>query len=999
MTPTTPPTAANESTNPLRDLLSRAREDARARHRTMPGREAARLYSHALEQVLVRHIEDLAVRTGKEHLRASMSLLAVGGFGRQEMCFLSDVDFCFISEHEPSDEHREFIKAALYPLWDLKLELGYAVHSVRECLDLLGKDLSRTTSLLETRHLWGDGALSEELTDRLHSRLRRHHLLWFMASLREEIESRHERQGGTVFLLEPDVKLSRGGLRDLHQILWLAFALFGSPSIDAVVANSLMTKTEAERLMLAWSFLIDVRNSVHLNSNRRADKLTLERQVVVARAMGFEANESALAEEQLMRRYYEHATIVERLSQRLLTESLTRTPGTKESMSELELPRQLDRDFWARGGTIWIEPRDLSEIGKDPFWTMRLYLSMARERLEPAEETLQSVEETIPLIDDKYRQSPVVRDLFLGILRGEGNCARALRWMNRSGLLSAYLPEFAAVRYLPRIDHYHQFTVDEHMIRAVGVCEKLLQGQVPKSMEHAAEIAAEILRPDLLCFALLLHDVGKGEGRAHVIRGMHIVQRLAEEIGLRPIEQTTLRLLVAHHQKMSHMALRRDIEDPSLATELAQTVGTPEMLKMLYVHTCCDVRAVSQESWNEWRGKLIQALYENTMDELRGIQRERAVKPPPSTLGEEIWKALETTNRMAEFSRADVDHFLTGMPERYLRSVNVEAAVEHFALSQKLSDKKRLMFRIDSYAESAYIEITFIARDAPGLFGNLCGALASKRFNILSAQIYTASSGEAVDIFQVEVPTLLRAEITPILERLCERVEKVMKTGDRYDWSKSGDRILLPPITPERLNARPPRVDINNESSSTHTVIEVRAPDRAGLLSSMTRVFDTFGINIDLAFIATESYQIVDVFYVTDLETNKILEPTRLQALQAERVDSVVLESDGQGVASRALVHGKIVGGQHAEEELLRVQADLARRQLQSAALQASDLCRERPDPVGVGRGVDVRAVGLSGNEMNVVDAAPLEKLERHVGEMLVHEQNEAVARHTWRGM
>ncbi|MCC6548187.1 [protein-PII] uridylyltransferase [Candidatus Sumerlaeota bacterium] len=885
------PTAENSKVDPeylasLRGMLEAARDAARARHRKAPGLEVACLYSADIERIVLHHMEEMARRFNADELRGRIALIAVGGFGRNELCFHSDIDFCFITEREPTPEEEGFIRAVLYPLWDLKLDLGYGVHSIRDCINTLGNDLTKATAFLDTRHLWGAQMLWEELVERIHGKLHKHHILWFINSLKDEMRTRHERYGDTVFLLEPDVKNSRGGLRDVHQILWIAFTLYGASDIGILVRNGLVSQAECDRLLSAWSFLVDVRNSLHLTQNRRVDKLTLERQIQVASSMGFEPSETALAEESLMRAYYDHALVVERLSQRLMAITLMRTPGTRESTMELEPSRRVDRDFNQRGTHIWIERADLPRLSTDPHWPLRLFLNAAREKLEPTEDSIRLVEEFLPNVDDEFRRSPIARDLFLAMLNTAGKLADTLRIMNRCGFLSAYIPEFAGVRNLPRIDHYHQYTVDEHLIRTIGVCEYLLTTENPRGMQHVGAAAKEVLRVDLLNLALLLHDVGKGEGRAHVIRGMHMAQRITERMQLRPIEQEIVRSLVAHHQKMSHMALRRDIEDPALAKELAEGVGASELLRMLYVHTACDVRGVSPDSWNEWRGRLLADLYERTMDMLRGIKRDHSSRTHAKHLMDQITEVLQEKG-YHDINRAELDHFFSDMPERYLRSVSIDAAVNHFLLSAKITNESRIHARVDTYEESTYVEVTFVARDAPGLFSNLCGALAAKRFNILSAQIYTSASGEAVDVFQVEIPPIFRDDVDSILERICATLEKIMRTGERPSWSKTIDKSAVFPITQERLNLRPPRVDIRNDVSPTHTVVEVRAPDRPGLLSDITATFDHFSINIDLAFIATESYQVVDVFYVTDLETNKLKESGKLNSLKEELMKTI----------------------------------------------------------------------------------------------------------------
>jgi len=870
----------------LKDELTRAREVVRQELYKRPALEIARLYSQAVEAMLVRHLDAVARRLNAEHMRDRLALVATGGFGRRELVLFSDIDFCFITERATTAEQEAFIKAVLYPLWDLRVDLGYFVHSIEECLAALGNDLEKSTAFVETRHLWGDKDLTLQLQERIYSRLHKQYIPWFIGALRDEMRQRHGKTGNTLFLLEPDLKNARGGLRDVHQIIWMTFAQYGATDFEMLQRNGILSEAESQRLVEAWSFLLEARNTLHISQNRRVDVLTLERQVPVSRAMSFEATEAALPEEHLMRRFYDHAMVVDRVCQRLLHATLQATPGTQE-YTEDQVTRRLDNHFMRSATHIWVESHHADLVAQDRYWQMRLFYHAAVEGLDPTEQTLRIVEENLAVVSDLYRKAPEPRRLFLGILGStRGAVASTLRAMHRCGLLVAYVPEFGPVRNLPRIDHYHQFTVDEHLLRCVAESEALAARNPPPMAQHAAAIAREILRPDLLNLSLLLHDVGKGEGRGHVIRGRHAIQRIAERMNLRPIEQEVVRNLVGNHQKMSHMALRRDIDDPNLARELAETVGDPENLKMLYVHTVCDVRGVSGESWNEWRGKLLALLFDRTLDELRGIKRERGPMIQTEPVHNEIWSQLTAMPADVPVERAELEHFLSDMPERYLRSVTPADAARHYLLSRKLSDARHIVFRVDSYEDSNYVEITFVARAAPGLFTTLCGALASKRINILSAQIYTAASGEAVDIFQVEVPPAIRTDIVSVLDRLCERIDKVLRTGVQPEWVKRIDRTPVP-LTSERMSLRPPRVDINNDMSPTHTVIEISAPDRPGLLSDVAAVLDRQGVNVDLAFIATESYQVVDVFYVTDLETNKLQGVARLNAIRDE-LNSVV---------------------------------------------------------------------------------------------------------------
>lgn len=881
-----------EYTANLRARLEEARKRLCENHLVMPGLSTARLYSQAVEKILIDHVDAMAQLLEKQDLASDLAMVAVGGFARCELGLHSDVDFCFLTDGTATAEQEEFIKAILYPLWDMRLDLGYGVFSLKDCLDSLGNDITRATSLLEVRHLWGSNTLTEELQERVHGKLHKHHTLWLFESLREEQASRYKRYGDTVFLLEPDVKNSCGCLRDIHQLLWIAFALFGESNLEVLVRNGLVSESEKDRLYSAWSFLIDLRNALHIQQSRRVDQLTLERQVHLARMMGKKQSEASLPEEELMRVFFAHAGIVERVSGRLLRAALRRTPGSSESRHSGEDPRQVG-EFLAQGRRLWIEHRQFLALKEDPYWPLRFFHLAAREGLEPIDENIRYIEETIPHVKDDFRRSAELRDMFLSILRStSGTVAKVLRFMNRSGYLAACFPEFKAIHNLPRIDHYHQYTVDEHLIRSVGVSEQLQGDNPPEGMEHVALVAREVLRIDLLNLALLFHDVGKGEGRAHVIRGAHAVKRICERLGMRIMEQEVVRSLVANHQKITHMALRRDIEAPSIALELAEAVRDPEDLKMLYVHSACDLRAVSAESWNEWRGRLIAILFTRAMEHLRGIKATAPVRPPTNHIAEQIWQELHQIPEASNYTRGDLDIFLIDMPDRYVRSAPPADIARHFLLSSSIDDKNRLHWRVDHHEGSSYVEVTFVAQDAPGLFSHLCLGLTSRKYNILSAQIYTATSGTAIDIFQVDAPSTLREDLERQIGSLAAKVNSYITGGTEPDWKIAERNLNAVVITHERLDSRPPRVDIHNDMSPSHTVIEVRAPDRPGLLGEISRVFDRFSCNIDLAFVSTESYQVVDVFYVTDLETNKIAEPGKLNSLRDALMEVISIDAD-----------------------------------------------------------------------------------------------------------
>ncbi len=879
-------------TDKLQRTLDEARDRLRENHRQHPGLQVARMYSEDIDRLLQNHCRDLLVKHPEFVPVANrLVLLATGGYGRRELNLFSDVDLLFLFRDEPREEGEEFIKAFIYPLWNLRVELGYSVKTVSQLLEELGDDLDLTTALCTTHVLWGDNSIRQEIDDQFRLNVS----LKFSKSLTERLiegaRSRHQKYQNTLLHLEPSIKESPGGLRDLHVLIWLASIHYGHASLTELTINGLLSSREERDLNRSLSFLIELRNALHILDNRKTDVLNFERQIKVAALMGFSGKENVLPEEQLMRTYYEHVAVIHRLVGRVL-KRVGADAMDREGVKRLR-SRRIAGLFWTRDDEIWVEPKEVSSITRDPSWMMQLFAVSSLYGLNPDEFTLDLIAHHTSAVDDAFRRSPINRDQFLMILKNPVNAGPTLRHMHQSGFLDVYIPEFALVRNLPRIDYYHQFTVDEHLLRSVDCAMDFFRESSGFDRTHPARVARDVLRWDLLVFALLMHDVGKGEGRGHVIRGAHMIQRIAERMKLSEKETEILHLLIAKHQKMSHVALKRNPDDPGVPRELAKELGDLEFLRMLYVLTCCDLRAVSHDSWNDWRASLLAMLYDRTEDVLRGRSNNNSrLSQSPDDLIDSVFQYLQamvyegheagTLEKSIVFEKPDVNDFLRDMPSRYRHSTPPQQMARHLFMERSLNEKNIVSWQIETIEGSNYSVLHSVARDSPGLFGHLCGALASRGLNILSAQIYTAKNGVCVDVFQIQDQNNTPPRDVDIFDRLCQRLNKALKGEIPPKW-ESQLRRKIQPISAARLDMRPPSVTISNDDSAEgYTVIEVKAPDRPGLLFQITSVLDKLHVHIHLALVATESYQIVDVFYVTDWEHNRLEPGPETQQLRNE---------------------------------------------------------------------------------------------------------------------
>ncbi|MEQ8820764.1 MAG: [protein-PII] uridylyltransferase [Sumerlaeia bacterium] len=893
--------APDTTTERLKALLDEARARLTDTHAHAPGLDVVRVYSEDWDRILQTLAEEMAPQfPGAEK---NMVIVATGGFGRRELNLQSDIDLMFLCREEPTETQQAFVKAYLYPLWNLRVDLGYALKTQKEAFAILDEDFDFATSIIGARAIWGDPKLFSDFTEHFRGVARDKHRDAIGRDILKRARIRRSKNSDTIFLLEPNIKEARGGLRDLHVACWLTFLRFGEWHLSTLTAQGLLTPREERALRRSHAFLIQLRNALHLLEGRKTDQLTFERQIKIASQMGFgnditRKTGAMLPEERLMRAYYDHAQTIDRYLERLVM----RLGFGEESTSSTAVNKRLRRsriegEFWTRENQIFVLPKDAEKTIRDPAWALRAFHAGAVHGYLFDDFTLDLVERTLPGVDDAFRRSPANRDRFLAILGNVDHGPRILRRMHECRFLETYLPEFALVRNLPRIDYYHQFTVDEHLLRAVECAAELLDPDSPMSSTHVGTVAGEILRWDVLAFALLYHDVGKGEGRGHVMRSAHLVQRAAERLGMKRRPCEVLHDLVMNHHKLSHAALRRNPEDPKVPKEMARDIADPEMMRMLYVLTCCDLRAVSEDSWNDWRASLLSSLYERTMDALLG-REDRLHRPMVNTgylvtrveealpLLEDLGKEAEANLDSAEPSPCDddpsaprpsVEEFLRALPERYRRFTPPHQVAMHMRMAQKVCEAEPVNWVLEPVEGCNYAMLTCLSLDAPGLFRHICGALASRGYNILSAQIYTSRNGLCVDVFQIQGQDRQPPRDSSALDRLRTRLNQVLRGEREPKWENNPGPLSRPqPISAARLNLHPPSVVFNNEADfESATVLEVRAPDRAGLLYDILSVLDRHRINVHLALIATEAYQIIDVFYITDWENNRIEDNSR----------------------------------------------------------------------------------------------------------------------------
>lgn len=859
----------NRTLNSARDRMI---EDSRSRG----GLESCRRFSAEMDEVL-RQAYDWLVKEAQlaaaEYSR--IAVIAQGGYGRAELNPRSDIDLLFLMPEAATPVEQAFVRSFLYILWDLnKLEVGYGAKQIDEALSAIGADLDSTTALIEMRLIAGNQAMLDELGKKLFKMLHNSNQRWFTTQKFVQWNVRREKYGSSVYLLEPNVKEGEGGLRDVHSMQWLSYALLGSSNLQITVEKDVLKPDELSAVMHAVDFLLSVRTVLHHLEGRKVDVLSFDKQPAVAAALGYESDGELLAEEKLMKHYYLHARTIDRYSQKVARVLTSRARNMMAGFLEVVRRRKLEDLYYVHNGVLMMKAPSTAYFAEKQSRVMRSFYLCAKAGAVMSEELKDVIMDAGVSDDEEFRTSPDCRSMFMKMLSLKKNVAPALHAMHDTGVLADYIPEFHPLFCLARIDHYHRYTVDEHLLKAVEIAEDLLSEQTTSRHELAA-VAREIKRWDLLILSVLLHDIGKGLGHGHVLRGGILSQQITQRMGLTPEDQEVVRQLILQHLRLSHTSQRRDLEDPRVIAQTAAAVPDPELLRMLYILTYCDTQAVGPGAWTDWKATLLYELYRKTMLALEG-------KDPIAALSDESRKQVtrELTECAAgEFSAEDIKRFVRNAPDKYITSAGSVKMLNHMHMLRRLSREDRVVWELSEPPHLNYTEITAVAYDVPGLMSYLCGAFASKDINILSMQVFSTKDGYAIDTFQV---TDLHGNKLPHgfrLDRLLTDLNQVL-LGKAQPTEVFPARRKGSGVRRDVSSLKPTQVLIDNDASADYTVLEVKTSDRPGLLYSLTSTCAELDYYIHLAMITTEAYRVVDVFYITDLENNK-LEDQQVRKLTA----------------------------------------------------------------------------------------------------------------------
>ncbi len=804
-----------------------------------------------------------------------LALLAVGGYGRGEMAPFSDVDLLFLTPYKITPWAESVIETTLYILWDLKLKVGHSSRTVRDCLRLGTEDFTIRTAMLEHRFLFGDAALAKELDTKLRTDLFDGTERDFIEAKLAERDARHVRQGQR-YVVEPNVKEGKGGLRDLQSLFWIGKYIHKVQDAADLVPLGLFTDDEFDAFVAAEDFLWATRCHMHLISGRATEQLTFDLQVAVAEDMGYDDKDGRRAVEWFMQDYFLHATEVGDLTRIFLTK-LEATHIKAEPLLE----RLFKRKPRVKPGYEVIHNRiaiaDDAVFLDNKLNLLRIFEEALRTGMLIHPDAMRIIKSNLHLIDDDMRTTPEAQRIFLDLLLKHGNPERALRRMNELGVLAAFIPEFEPIVAMMQFNMYHSYTVDEHIIQCIAQLAMIERDELEEDLPVASSILKEGVNRKVLYVALLLHDIGKGRPEDHSILGAQMVRKIAPRLGLKQDDVDTVEWLVRYHLLMSDMAQKRDIADPRTVRDFAKAVQTVKRLDLLCVLTVCDIRGVGPTTWNNWKAVLIRALYRQTRraleDGMEALTREGR--------GAEAKKALRA--ELADWPRKDLQTETARHYDPYWQGLHVTAHVVFARLLRDI-DENKIAMDLHPDDDRDATRACFVMPDHPGIFARLTGALALVGANVVDARSYTTSDGYVTDAFWIQDAdgNPYEASRLPRLRKMIARTlagevitREAIKDRDKVKKREKAFRV-------------PTHITFDNDGSDIYTIIEVDTRDRPGLLHDLTRTLAASNVYIANAVIATYGEQVVDTFYVKDMFGLKYYSEAKQKTLEKKLRAAIV---------------------------------------------------------------------------------------------------------------
>jgi [protein-PII] uridylyltransferase len=825
-------------------------------------------YTEIMDQYFRKTLEESKSGQTLFAQKHPFALVAVGGYGRKELCLHSDLDIMILFRSRIPDRAKALTEEIFFPLWDLGLDIGYGIRSIKDCLSLSLDDFEAMTSMMDSRFVCGDSTIYLALMESLQKRVIAKRGKPFGSWLEDRDKIRMEEFGDASYMLEPHLKEGIGGLRDYHHILWLARAFFNLGVPRDLEYYGWLSHKEYQELRDNLSFIWLVRNHLHLLSGRRNDRLHFDYQDKIAEKTGFRAKGDFLAVEQFLGRLHSSMSVIKSMRRSFINTHLTK----RGTVRRANMPVTVSKGLYVYQEEIYFDSSTV--ILSDPHILMDIFERCSVLGLRPSLESQRLVREFIYLIDEDFRRSKGAVAAFFNII-ANNFASDALDQMFETGILDAFVPEFGVIRDRVQYDAYHMFPVGRHLLETL---RHLKEAARQKELVFPA-ILSELPDPQPLFLAALFHDIGK-TGKDHSIKGAAIAEDMLNKWACGSQMKEDIVFLIKHHLLLAETATRRDLNDEKVVVSCGRIISDINRLKMLYLLTWADSKATGPKVWNAWTSNLVQELFFKILHILE--RKEFATVNASESVEDTITKVRRLMTGQIE--SGELEAFFDVMTTRYLLNVGPHEITRHICLVREF--KLRLnsgglcpfVFDIRENPADGCWEIVFSAKDRPGVFSDLAGVFALNNINILAADIYTWRDGTVVDIFRVSRPL---DSIHP--EETWHKVEMDLENTFKGRLSlayRLGQKARPSIFSDRKKPSRPPKVITDNETSDFFTIIEVFADDRVGLLYDITQVLSALRLDIRIAKIATKADQIADVFYVRDLDGQKVDDDSQLKEIK-----------------------------------------------------------------------------------------------------------------------
>ena len=821
-----------------------------------------------------------------------LSIIAVGGYGRGNLAPGSDIDILILTPYKITPRIEQIVETLLYILWDLKLKVGYAIRSLEDNISKAKLDNTICTALLDARLISGDQDLwiqfnsvfKLEILNKLKEK-------YFYEKIKER-DVRHKKMGDSRYLLEPNIKEGKGGLRDLNTIRWIISFLYQGNSAKEYLSLGLMTNKEASFYNKAEKYFMTLRSMMHYYSKNNSDRLTFDLQLSIAEKLGYKSHSGSTPIERLMKHYYLFAKDVGYLTKSVLENIENNNFKTDKSFFKklvFNIKKNKNGVFEFYGNSIHLAK---TEKNIEPLDIFRAYDFSAKYDLSLSNDLINIIKLNIRKVDT-LRNSKKANTFFINVLTNINNSEKVLRSMSEIGLLGRFIPDFQKVVARVQHDMYHTYTVDEHTINAIGILRKIDNGELKSKFDLASEVIKKIVSKKVLYIALFLHDIAKGRGGDHSILGGEVAQNLCPRFGLNADETETVVWLVENHLLMSQVAFKRDLQDPNTIIDLKKRIQSPELLKLLYVLTVADITAVGPEIWNSWKDNLLKIVYNETLMEINGggdIKSRTVVEDSAKT---KLRKSL------SDWSDQEFEKYINRFFSYYWTNINFDVHLHHAKLIRD-ADSKDLKIKIDieNLDDQGVTEISIYTQDHLGLFARTCAGLALAGTSVQDARIVTTKDGMTVNTF------LIRSANSFSFIEDKNRISTLEDTIRKTISEERDPKILIKEFKSIQIPSRKdsfiiePRVLIDNLSSKTHTLIEINSKDKIGLLHTLASELFLMGLHISTARISTYGVRVVDVFYIKNMTGGKITEKDKIDVIKSKLMKAI---NEHKDVSSKVL--------------------------------------------------------------------------------------------------